>query len=520
MLAIAMLVAVAATAALPVVATAQNGSSAFEQTWQLLEYANTDGKLEQVPPGVGVELKAWDGEVFGDVACGEYEADYDLTAPNLKIHEPAIDRVDCDPAARSVDDAFFRALDQTASIGITGSILTLRDVTDFPLMRLTSADIPEDPTIARWEMARIGSADGASGPVIPGTKPWIEFLRGGRFVGRTGGCGSFYGSYQLLDLTVELTDVNARLRDCTEQLRDQAEAILANLGEIKRFQVRPAGLTLEDGEGNVRLAMVPDLDLGLRTWTPVQILDADGTATVEAERLDTSAIRFAGGRTAKGDADGRTFCRQFSGDSLVSGLALSVDVTPVKGRCPKGTGQLLKPQDVETAFLEALQMTSSHALRGEELELFDRNGVRVMRLVPQADLVGPTWVLEQWNRGKGKKADWRTAVGQTEVTAEFQGLGVIVGDTGVVDPKNGRTSSYTALFRTPKATVIEISDIEIRDQACRGNRANKPECIQQRTLGQYLSLADTVIVEADSMRLLAGARPLLRFTRQSARPSE
>jgi heat shock protein HslJ len=495
--------------ALPAAVGAQedtNFEQAVEQRWQLLTYRDADGSIQSAPAGVGATVQLFAGDAFGEAACSTYDGTYTFRPPeSLFIDPPAIERFPCDPASEAFDEAFYQNLTDTVSARVSGSIMTLRDNVGEDLMTLTRAVIEKDPTVARWELARIGAADGSIEPVIQGVDPWIEFLRGGRLVGDTG-CGSFLGSYQANDGTMRISDVAYRLDGCsTESIRRQAEQMVAAFDAITDFDVLPAGMALRDEAGTTRLALAPTIDLGGRTWTPVAVYDELGETPFERLRFSTSTVRFQGP-----SADGRSICRFFKGDSLSSGLALSTaDLVLEKGRCNKRTGQT----DIEAMFLSALGSTASQALRGSELELRDVDGFTRMRLLPQTELVGTTWVVTGLNPNylKGKTTE-RAPVPGTTLTATFLGspLEIVRGDTGASDRSGPNT--YSADYRTPGASRITIEEFEIQaGRACAGKRATSPACVQETLYLELLQYADSYITPEGELKLLQGSTPLLWF---------
>ena len=499
-----LFVAIVVAGTLPGLATAQDASDPrdLEREWQLLEYRDATGELQLVPPGIGVTALPFRGKIKGEAACSGFEASYTLAKDTFLIDSPAVETRGCDEASQVIDEAFYQGLADTRKWSTRSSILTLRDEVDDVVMTLTRAKLPADPTIARWDLARLGAADGSIAPIIQGAEPWMEFLRGGRLVGSTG-CGSFVGSYTTNDSTMAIRDVDARLTGCTEAVQQQAEQILATLAEITDFEVLPAGLVLEDQSGTTRMALVPAIDLGRRTWTPFEILDPDGNVTLGTERLNTSAVRFAGGI-----ADGRSLCRRFEGGSLRSGLALSAfDLVPGTGTCPKPVeGQEVSGQGVEDAFLGALTNTASHALRGSELELMDVEGRPLMRLVPQSELVGPTWVVAELDIAPGaRKPKLKAPTGEVPLTAVFEDveIGFVQGQTGMND--------FLANYVTPGAAQIQISGAAPFGRACAGRRASTPPCVQEQAYLALLQSADSFIVRPEDLRLFAGTRPVVRF---------
>ncbi len=503
-LGIALILLVVLAATLPVVAVAQDAKirdQDVQQRWQLLTYRDANGKTESVPAGVGATLQLFSNSAFGEAACSTYDSRYTRSRETLFIDPPDIEHFECDPASQAFDDAFYQNLADTASITVSDSILTLHDSSLTELMTLTRAVIDDDPTVAHWDLARIGTAEGSIEPVIQGLESWVEFLRGGRLVGNTG-CGSFLGSYTINDSTMSISDVAYRLESCTDSARRQAEQVIGTLDEITDFEVLPAGLALRDENGTMRLALAPTLDLGERTWTPIEILGDKGDTLYDADRLNTSAVKFFGKK-----AEGRSICGSFSGKGLTSGLALSATDIELTGKpCPKKGDS----RAVESAFIGALREASSHALRGSELELKDVDGNTLMRLQPQAELVGPTWVVSLMDlTPNAAKKTKRAPKGATPLTATFEEIGVVLGDTGAAD---GRGSNvYLASYNTPAASTIRIWDVDIDGRACAGKKARSAACQQQKRFLDLLQSADGYIPRETDLRLLKGARPIIWF---------
>ena len=240
-------------ALLPSTVAAQAGSITAKDIraeWQLLTQQDASGRMEDIPAGVGATMLLFSGAASGEGACSTYDSIYsnsdNLLFVSVDPADPAqVQWRDCDPTSRAFDEAFYANLARIESISRADSLLVVRDAIGDALMIFTRAEIDNDPTASRWSLARIGGADGSVEPVIQGLDPWMEFLRGGSVVGSTG-CGSFLGKYATNEGRIDITDVAYRLGSCTDGARAQAEKILATLEEITDFQVRPAGLALED----------------------------------------------------------------------------------------------------------------------------------------------------------------------------------------------------------------------------------------------------------------------------------
>ena len=506
---VALSLALVAGATLPGLASAQNDvqDRDLEHEWQLLTYRAPGGTdaaasvLQPVPAGIGATLLLFGGEdAWGDAACSSYVTKYGAQSRNLFIDPTEPTYVECDPASREFDDVFYDLLWDTASFTLSGSILVLKDAIGDQLMAFTRAKIDEDPTAARWDLTRIGGADGSVEPVIVGLNPWIEFLRGGSIVGKTG-CGSFFGKYGTNDGTMDITDVRYRLyAGCPDGAVAQAQKIITTLDEISAFQVLPAGLRLQDDSGTTRLALTPVIDLDSRTWTPTAIYDESGKVVREGLELSTSAVKLHG-RTANGGS----ICRPFTATGVRAGLALNIiGIKPIGKACKKAKNENAVNQPaVERDFINALKATASHALRGSELEFKDVDGSTVMRLQPQAELIGPTWVVDWLGRGRDK------VVGANALTATFTDAGLVLGETGVV--RNGITASYLADFATPQATRIRIDGIDSDNFCSAKQKKSKPICKQEQTFLTLLSQADRYIAQDDSLKLYRGTDDILRL---------
>lgn len=519
---VATLIALLALSALlPSVAAAQAdtiGPSDIRAEWQLLTQRDSDGNMEDVPAGVGATMLLFSGAASGEGACSAYDSVYsnsnDLLYVSVDPNDPAqVQWRDCDPASRAFDEEFYANLAQIESISRADSLLVVRDAIGKQLMVFTKAQVDNDPTASRWSLARIGGADGSVEPVIAGLNPWMEFLTGGSVVGSTG-CGSFLGKYTINAGRVDITDVAYRLApNCTDGQRAQAEKFLTTLGSISDFQVRPAGLALADAEGNIRLALEPEIDVAGRTWTPTAIYNLGGKQVYgKGNELSTSLVQFIGGRV-----EGRSICRPFSANTVRSGLAVAIGKPTFIGgpdQCAGETGTSLRLQDIENGFITALEETSSYSLRGSQLTLTDENGVTRAVLEPQPPLTGTTWVATKMRKGKKLVAP----EGDVPITATFEDqdatrVGVVEGKTGVYN--NIDENEFYGLFETPVASVIEVYQIDGDGKGCRGSKAKTDACKDEAQFLKLLELADGYVVRDEDLKLFKNPRQnLIIFERE------
>ena len=136
----------------------------------------------------------------------------------------------------------------------------------------------------------------------------------------------------------------------------------------------------------------------------------------------------------------------------------------------------------------------------------DVEGRPLMRLVPQSELVGPTWVVAELDTTpSARKPKLKAPKGDVPLTAVFEDveIGFVQGQTGMND--------FLADYVTPGAAQIQISDAAPFGRACAGRRASTPLCVQEQAYLALLQSADSFIVRPEDLRLFAGTRPVVRF---------
>ena len=233
--------------------------------------------------------------------------------------------------------------------------------------------------------------------------------------------------------------------------------------------------------------------------------DARGNALAEGADLSTSAVKLQAQ-----NADGGSICRPFTARGLRSGLALNISDLKyaVKKSCPKPKNDnALDRRGIEQAFVGALQATASHALRGSQLELKDVAGNTLMLLEPQADLIGPTWVVEWLGRGKDE------VKGDEPLTATFTDAGLVIGSTGV--RRNGSANSYIADFALKQATRIDIAEVATLSGVCSGaKQKKKADCKQDKLFMDLLQQVDRYIARDTDLRLYRGTDVVMSLVPQ------
>ena len=161
-----------AAALLPVAALAQSDDNItprrIQHEWQLLTQRDEQGKLEDVPAGVGATLLLRAGAAFGEAACSTYDSSYERADNVLSVFVDPADVVwrECDSESRSFDEQFYENLGEIASIAIADDVLVVNDVVGKRLMVFTRAQIESDPTASRWTLLRCRTLMAISSAVL------------------------------------------------------------------------------------------------------------------------------------------------------------------------------------------------------------------------------------------------------------------------------------------------------------------------------------------------------------------
>jgi hypothetical protein len=219
--------------------------------------------------------------------------------------------------------------------------------------------------------------------------------------------------------------------------------------------------------------------------------------------------------------EGRSICRPFAGIALRSGLAINVEQPEFFGppKLCQSRGDLRLDQ-VEEAFVTALEDAASYALRGDELSLTDVNGVTRAVLEPQPPLTGTTWVVTKLRKGK-RMVD---PSGDIDITATFedidaQRVGLVTGKTGVSNRLD--ENRYFGTFETPQATRIDVGQLDTGgSRGCDGNRAKTKACQDEKLFLQLLAAADTYIARGEDLKLNKGNRNLILFREERLEASD
>lgn len=196
--------------------------------------------------------------------------------------------------------------------------------------------------------------------------------------------------------------------------------------------------------------------------------------------------------TIAGTAWSGQACNSYSGDVQVDGDAVTIGpMTRTEMGCPDG--RIMEAEAAYHAALEAVTTVAvadaSLTLTGDDTELvYDR-----LAEVPEADLVGTTWVLESLVSGAGPEGTASSVIGAPELTLTADGR--LEAGTGC----NGASGTYEL-----DGDRIVTGSLEGTAMGC-----EEPLATQERDIVHVFSAGPTFEVEGDQLTLDTGGLGLV-----------
>ncbi len=202
-------------------------------------------------------------------------------------------------------------------------------------------------------------------------------------------------------------------------------------------------------------------------WQLVSYRNADGEEVAALEDV-SAVIRFV-----DGSVQGNAGCNNFSGAYTVEADQLRVG--------PMASTMMACPDPImqqEFGVQDALAETATYGIDQGVLRLYDADGntLAAFAAVPNAALVGSSWVATGYNNGRG---GFTSLIADTEITALFNSEGNLSGTSGC----NNYNAAYTA-----EDGAIEIGPAMTTRMMC-----SEPEGLMQQEQ-EYLAALEKAAV--------------------------
>jgi heat shock protein HslJ len=217
-----------------------------------------------------------------------------------------------------------------------------------------------------WLLARYQSSSGAMADVPAGVETTAVFKAG--TVSGNGGCNTYAGPYTQSGASLTFGQLATTMMACPDPQMSVESAYYAALAKSATYTALTDALTIYDASGNVLLvfdAQAATPLAGPATWYVTSYNNGKGAVTSVIDGTAPTAV-FGTDGTVSGNAT----CNRYFGPYTTTGNAIKIG--------PLGSTMMACPdtaqQDQETAYLAALQASTTYSINGLTLELRDAQG--------------------------------------------------------------------------------------------------------------------------------------------------
>lgn len=213
--------------------------------------------------------------------------------------------------------------------------------------------------------------DGASQPVPAGVTVDATFDTAASTVAGSSGCNLYNGPFTLDGSALTIGPLVGTMRACEAPEGTVEGAYLANLALVRSYTATADSLQLfdEGGKAILEFGVADVAELVGTTWNATGINNGSGgVVSIAANTAPTAQFDAAG--TISGNAS----CNQFSGPAVVDGQAIAIGpLASTRMACADEAAT-----NQETAYLAALQASTTYELSPTGLELRDASGATMV----------------------------------------------------------------------------------------------------------------------------------------------
>jgi heat shock protein HslJ len=267
---------------------------------------------------------------------------------------------------------------------------------------------------APWKLVSYADSEGKIQKPLAGTEITIEF-RGGNVAGNSG-CNNYMGTYEASGETLSIRLSGATMMACPEPVMSQESAYWTALESAGLYRIAGDELQIVTADGKPLLSYVL-LQPAALSGTNWLVTSYNNGKQALVSPLAGSAITLLFG--ADGVASGSTGCNNYSAPYTVEGATLAVGpAAATRMMCAEPAGIM----EQEAAYLAALTGAAAFTIQGDELNLLDAAGTRMV----QARAV-------QGQAAQGQPAQGQPTQGQPEQAQPAQGQAVADEWTAVLE---------------------------------------------------------------------------------------
>lgn len=220
-----------------------------------------------------------------------------------------------------------------------------------------------------WKLESLRNAQGQTISALPEPFGTLEFNT--KQAAGTTGCNRYFASYTQKGNNLSLGSAGSTTMACEEPRMAQESAFLAALQQVSAYRLHADQLELLDVSGNVQMtfsALKPLPMVGTQ-WVMTAVLNGTEAVSSPVEGVEVSAIF-----NTDGSVNGKSGCNAYSGNYQVDGEKITIQLSLSTMMTCQEPGVM----EQENAYLQALEKAASFKLSYNSLEIFNKDGVRLI----------------------------------------------------------------------------------------------------------------------------------------------
>ncbi|MCO6450613.1 MAG: META domain-containing protein [Caldilineales bacterium] len=229
-----------------------------------------------------------------------------------------------------------------------------------------------------WRLVAYVDADGAVVDVPVQVEITARF-ENGQVAGQAG-CNNYFGSYETSGNELTIQTGGATLMACPDELMAVEQLYLDQLSKVALYAIVGDQLEMGDIDGKLllRYQAVEPVPLAGTNWRVTFYNNGNQALVSPLAGTQITALFGEDGMVA-----GTTGCNQYQADYTVDGESISIGLAlTTRMMCPEPEGVM----DQEQMYLAAMSQAATYLIQGNDLELRDAAGTRVVTYVALPDV--------------------------------------------------------------------------------------------------------------------------------------
>lgn len=217
-------------------------------------------------------------------------------------------------------------------------------------------------TDTAWVVHQIGEESGSDVQALT-----LDFAEKKRISGHDG-CNAFSGEVSVSDSSIRISDkLMGTMMACTDAVEAVARVYRIALTQARRYRIQGKNLQLIDGEGNVRMVLIPaEMSLAGSRWDAISY--NNGKQAIVSVIAGTKITAQFG---EDGRITGHAGCNAYFAAYSVQGRRMTIELPGSTRRaCPESEGVM----EQEAAYLQVLPLVRQYQISGNRMELRDVQG--------------------------------------------------------------------------------------------------------------------------------------------------